>query len=85
MAVSDTGQGMDEITRRRVFEPFFSTKMEVGTGLGLSTVYGTVTRWGGSVDVDTAPGAGTTFTIRLPAWAGSEVVYFPALTMFRSA
>jgi signal transduction histidine kinase len=53
-----------------VFEPFFTTKAEVGTGLGLSTVYGTVTRWGGTVKVDSAPEKGTTFTIRLPNWDG---------------
>jgi PAS domain S-box-containing protein len=73
LTVSDTGHGMDETTKRRVFEPFFSTKMEIGTGLGLSTVYGTVTRWGGVVDLESTPGVGAAFAITLPAWTGSEV------------
>lgn len=67
IVVRDTGIGMDEDTRRRIFEPFFTTKAEgVGTGLGLSTVYATVERWGGRVYVESAEGAGTTFYIYLP-------------------
>ena len=73
LTVRDTGVGMDEETRRRVFEPFFTTKMNVGTGLGLSTVYGTVTRWGGNIDVVSAPGKGAAFTLQLPVWKGPEV------------
>ena len=71
LTVSDTGIGMDETTRRRVFEPFFTTKKDVGSGLGLFTVYGTVTRWGGTIEVESAPEKGSTFTLCLPAWKES--------------
>ncbi len=73
LSVKDTGIGMDEETRRRVFEPFFTTKFEIGTGLGLSTVYSTVIRWGGTINVESAPGDGTTFTLWFPADAETEL------------
>lgn len=70
--VEDTGSGMDEETSRRVFEPFFSTKNTVGTGLGLSTLYGTMESWGGRVEVASRLGQGTVFTLYLPVWTGVE-------------
>ena len=64
--VSDTGCGMDESTRSQVFRRFFSTKGSRGTGIGLMMTKRTVEEHGGRIDVVSRPGAGSTFTIRLP-------------------
>jgi signal transduction histidine kinase len=65
--IADTGAGMTEAVRRRIFEPFYTTKpIGVGTGLGLSITYGIIERHHGTITVDSTPGEGTTFTVRLP-------------------
>jgi len=73
LRMTDTGVGMTDLERQQLFDPFFTTK-EGGTGLGLATVYGIVEQSGGTIEVDTAPGMGSSFRIWLPrAKAPAEV------------
>jgi two-component system NtrC family sensor kinase len=67
VTVADTGVGIPEAVRRRIFEPFFSTKGEGGSGLGLAMVYSIVKRHGGDIHVDSQPGHGATFTLTFPS------------------
>ena len=68
LTVRDTGAGMDQETKERIFEPFYTTKgLTNGTGLGLSSAYGTIKAHGGYIDVESEKGCGTTFSIYLPA------------------
>ncbi len=66
LRVSDTGEGMAPELRDRIFEPFFTTREGEGAGLGLATVREAARRHGGAIRVDSAPGEGTTFTLRFP-------------------
>jgi PAS domain S-box-containing protein len=66
LTVADTGTGIGEAHRSRVFEPFFSTRPRVGAGLGLATCYGIVTRAGGHIRLDSAPGRGTAVICAFP-------------------
>ncbi len=67
VCVRDDGVGMDESTRARVFDPFFTTKGPKGMGLGMSVVYGIVERHNGKIDLESEPGRGTCFTVRMAA------------------
>ena len=71
LSVRDTGHGMTEEVRRRALEPFYTTKGEGGTGLGLSQVYGFMEQLGGSVTLESSPGAGTEVRLLFPVTAAS--------------
>ncbi|MGD8846153.1 MAG: response regulator [Desulfobacteraceae bacterium] len=67
LTISDTGHGMDEKTLQRIYDPYFTTKQEgKGTGLGLAVVYGIVNAHKGAIQVNSAPGSGTTFEVFFP-------------------
>ena len=72
VTVSDTGVGIPEEIREKIFEPFFTTKeVGKGMGLGLSILYGIVKEYGGEIDIESAPGKGTSFRLVFPI-AGKE-------------
>lgn len=71
--VIDSGTGIDKVQLGKIFDPFFTTKEREGTGLGLSISYGIIENHGGTIEVDSTLGEGTTFTIKLPI-AGPEQV-----------
>ncbi|MBT6564704.1 MAG: response regulator [Candidatus Scalindua sp.] len=66
ISISDTGEGMPEEVKKNVFVPFYTTKREKGSGLGMSMSYGIIEKHGGKIEVKSKVGKGTTFTIRLP-------------------
>ncbi len=66
VSITDNGMGMDRETRNKIFDPFFSTKGELGTGLGLATSFGIIKQHNGLITVQSEPGTGSTFTILLP-------------------
>ena len=77
--IRDSGHGMTEAIRKRIFEPFFTTKGKAGTGLGLTVVRNVVVKLGGSVDVESEVGLGTTFRMKFPVVVTTPESLVPAL------
>jgi CheY-like chemotaxis protein len=78
LSVADSGSGIPSEILERIFDPFFTTKeVGVGTGLGLSLVHGIISNLGGAIDVTTAAGVGTTFTVHFPRGADTSEFELP--------
>ena len=76
--VNDTGIGIDPENIPHIFDPFFTTKeVGKGTGLGLSVSYNLIRKHGGSIEVDSEPGRGTTFTVNFPTNRNQMIPEFP--------
>jgi signal transduction histidine kinase len=70
LRISDDGKGIDEKNLKQIFDPFFTTKRnQGGTGLGLSIAYGIIKEHKGRIEVESKPGAGTTFSVHIPVTA----------------
>ncbi len=74
VSISDTGKGMTEDVRKKVFDPFFTTRRPVGTGLGMSIVYSILSRHNGKIEVKSEIGMGTTFTLQLPLFTRADSI-----------
>ncbi len=85
LEVQDTGKGMSAEVRQRCLEPFFTTKGEEGTGLGLAMVFGIIQRHQGRVEIESEPGKGTLFRILLPAIVPSEEAHLSPVLAFEGA
>ena len=70
LSIADTGAGIPEEVKTKIFDPFFTTKGPNGMGLGLSITYGIITMHGGSIEVDSILGQGSTFYVKLPVEDG---------------
>jgi len=81
LQIRDTGIGISEENKKKIFEPFFTTKPFSNTGLGLSMSYGIIKRFGGTIEVESKVGFGTTFTVILPVSNGhqEEMVSVPSI------
>ena len=73
VSISDTGKGMTEDVKKKVFDPFFTTRRPEGTGLGMSIVYSILSRHNGKIEVESAIGKGSTFTLQLPIATSADI------------